>query len=79
MEVQQFLLKLHQGLEIGQVVKGRVTGMGIASVAHQVTIRSATAATNHALSESPLGVGSKITLKKRNIPNQKPLFLIAID
>lgn len=53
--------------------------MGIASVDHQVTIRSATAATNHALSDSPDGAGSKITPKKRNIPIQKPLFLIAIN
>ena len=53
--------------------------MGIASVAHQVTIRSATAATSHALSVKPDGEGRRIIPKNRNIPTQKPLFFNAIN
>jgi len=56
-----------------------VTGIGIASVAHQVTIKTATAATSHALSVKPEGEGKKMIEKNRNTPIQKPLFLIAID
>jgi hypothetical protein len=66
---------------IGKRAKGNkeVTGIGIASVAHQVTIKTATAATNQALSVKPAGEGKKIIAKKRNTPTQKPLFLKAID
>ena len=56
-----------------------VTGIGIASVAHQVTIKTATAATSHAFSVKPEGEGKKIIAKKRNTPTQKPLFLKAIN
>ena len=66
---------------IGNSAKGNneVTGIGMASVAHQVTIKTATAATNQALSVKPAGEGMKIIAKKRNTPNQKPLFLKAIN
>ena len=66
---------------IGKRAKGNkeVTGIGIASVAHQVTINIATAATNQALSVKPEGEGKKIIAKKRNTPTQKPLFLKAIN
>ena len=65
---------------IGKRAKGNkeVTGIGMASVAHQVTINSATAATNQALLVKPVGEGNMIIVKKRKIPIQKPLFLIAI-
>ena len=56
-----------------------VTGIGIASVAHQVTIKTATAATSHAFSVKPEGEGKKIIAIKRNTPTQKPLFLKAIN
>ena len=59
--------------------KREVTGIGIASVAHQVTIRSATAATTHALSVKPDGEGARIIPKNRNTPIQKPLFFNAIN
>ena len=66
---------------IGKRAKGNkeVTGIGIASVAHHVTINIATAATNQALSVKPAGEGKKIIAKKRNIPTQKPLFLKAMN
>ena len=66
---------------IGKSASGNkeVTGIGIASVAHQVTINTATAATNQALSVKPLGEGNMIIAKKRNTPIQKPLFLKAIN
>ena len=51
----------------------------MASVAHQVTINTATAATSQALSVKPAGEGMKIIAKKRNTPTQKPLFLKAIN
>ena len=59
-------------------IRDRVTGIGIASVAHQVTIKIATAETSQALSVNPEGGGRKKIVKKRNIPIQKPLFFIAI-
>ena len=66
---------------IGNSAKGNneVTGIGMASVAHQVTIKTATAATNQALSVKPAGEGMKIIAKKRNTPIQNPLFLKAIN
>ena len=66
---------------IGKRANGNkeVTGIGIASVAHQVTINKATAATNQAFSVKPEGGGKKIIAKKRNTPIQKPLFFKAID
>ena len=66
---------------IGNSARGKreVTGIGIASVAHQVTIKTATAETSQALSVNPEGDGRKKIVKKRNIPIQKPLFLKAIN
>ena len=67
--------------KIGNKARGNkeVTGIGIASVAHQVTINTATAATSHAVSVNPDGAGDNMMAKKRKIPTQKPLFLIAIN
>ena len=66
---------------IGKSAKGNneVTGIGMASVAHQVTINAATAATNQALSLKLAGEGKMMITKKRNTPTQKPLFLKAIN
>ena len=66
---------------IGNSAKGNneVTGIGMASVAHQVTINTATAATNQALSVKPVGEGKMIIAKNRNTPIQKPLFLKAMN
>ena len=66
---------------IGNSAKGNneVTGIGMASVAHQVTINNATAATNQALSVNREGEGNMIIAVKRNTPIQNPLFLKAIN
>ena len=56
-----------------------MTGIGIASVAHQETINSATAATSQASEVNPEGDGVNKIPKKRNTPIQNPLFLIAIN
>ena len=55
-----------------------VTGIGIASVAHQQTISIAIAATVQAVSFKSDGAGSSKINKNIAIPIQKPLFFIAI-
>jgi hypothetical protein len=61
---------------IGKRAKGNkeVTGIGMASVAHQVTINSATAATNQALLVKPVGEGNMIIVKKKENPYPKTSF-----
>ena len=65
---------------IGNSARGKreVTGIGIASVAHQQTISIAIAATVQAVSFKPDGAGSSKINKNIAIPIQKPLFFIAI-
>ena len=63
---------------IGKGLKAinEVTGIGMASVAHQVTINTATAATNQALSVKPEGEGMMIIAVKKEILLSKNLFFL---
>ena len=54
-----------------------VTGTGIDSVAHQVAINTATAATFHALALNSAGDGNSKIIKNNAKPIQNPLFLYA--
>jgi hypothetical protein len=57
--------------------KSAVIATGTVSVAHQIAIRTATAATSQPTSLSPDGAGENIINKKINIPIENPFFLYA--
>jgi hypothetical protein len=63
----------------GKSAKGNkaVIATGTVSVAHQIAIRTATAATSQPTSLSPEGAGENIMIRKIAIPKLKPFFLYA--
>ena len=53
-----------------------VTNNGIASEAHNMAIKTPTAATYHALEVKPSGVGDRIITKNRVKPIKSPVFIL---
>ena len=64
---------------IGKRAKGNkeVTGIGIASVAHQTAINTAIAATVQPAEDNSAGGGNNIIKKNNASPIKKPFFLYA--
>jgi hypothetical protein len=63
----------------GKSAKGSnaVIATGTVSVAHQIAIRTATAATSHPMSLNPDGAGENIIIRNIPIPILNPFFLYA--
>ena len=64
---------------IGKSARGSkaVIATGTVSVAHQIAIRTATAATSHPTSLRPDGAGENIIIRNIPIPMLNPFFLYA--